>query len=31
LTYRGETGAVLVSGGDPTSACYYCGRGPSHD
>jgi hypothetical protein len=26
LTYRGETGAVLVNSNDPTDACYYCGR-----
>ena len=31
LTYRGETGAVLVNGDDPTAACYYCGRGPARD
>jgi hypothetical protein len=26
LTYRGETGAVLANGDDPTTACYYCRR-----
>ena len=31
LTYRGDTGAVLVNGDDPTAPCYYCGRGPARE